>query len=215
MKNSLTFVSKLISEGFKMEFNMDGCKVNDAWRVVVVEAWRDKNLYLLNVQVHKDTAHIANSSNESSMIWHERLGHLNMASLKELNVMVDGMNLKEVPLHHICEGCIKGKHQSTSFPKDGLHNFWRLSTPMCAGQWGLHRMVERDTFSHSLTISQGKIMFIFWRQKEKPLRNSNNTRHWWRTKLVTKSKCYNWTTNENLCPRNLMHFLRNVEFNNK
>jgi hypothetical protein len=47
------------------------------------------------------------------------------------------------------------------------------------------------------------------------LRNSNNTRHWWRTKLVTKSKCYNWTTNENLCPRNLMHFLRNVEFNNK
>jgi hypothetical protein len=33
--------------------------------------------------------------------------------------MVDGMNLKEVPLHHICEGCVKGKHQRTSFPKDG------------------------------------------------------------------------------------------------
>jgi len=47
------------------------------------------------------------------------LGHLNMASLKELGAMVDGMNLKEVPLHHICEGCVKGKHQKTSFPKDG------------------------------------------------------------------------------------------------
>jgi hypothetical protein len=33
--------------------------------------------------------------------------------------MVDGMNLKEVPLHHICEACVKGKHQRTSFPKDG------------------------------------------------------------------------------------------------
>jgi len=33
--------------------------------------------------------------------------------------MVDGMNLKELSLHHICEGCIKGKHQITSFPKDG------------------------------------------------------------------------------------------------
>ncbi len=33
--------------------------------------------------------------------------------------MVDGMNLKEVLLHHICEGCVKGKHQRTSFPKDG------------------------------------------------------------------------------------------------
>jgi transposase InsO family protein len=42
-----------------------------------------------------------------------------MASLKELDAMVDGMNLKEVPLHQICEGCVKGKHQRTSFPKDG------------------------------------------------------------------------------------------------
>jgi hypothetical protein len=34
-------------------------------------------------------------------------------------------------------------------------------------------------------------------------------------KLITKSKCYNPTTEENLCPRSLMHFLWNVEFNDK
>jgi hypothetical protein len=27
------------------------------------------------------------------------------------------MNLKEVTLHHVCEACIEGKHQRTSFPK--------------------------------------------------------------------------------------------------
>jgi hypothetical protein len=32
--------------------------------------------------------------------------------------MVNGMNLKEMPLHHVCEACIEGKHQMTSFPKD-------------------------------------------------------------------------------------------------
>jgi hypothetical protein len=64
-------------------------------------------------------AHIANSLEESAMLWDERLSHLNMASLKELDAMVDGMNLKEMLLHHICEGLIKGKHQRTSFPKDG------------------------------------------------------------------------------------------------
>ncbi len=64
-------------------------------------------------------AHIANSLDEGAMFWHERLGHLNMASLKELDPMVDGMNLKEVSLHHVCEGCIEGKHQRTPFPKDG------------------------------------------------------------------------------------------------
>jgi len=138
MKNSLISVSKLISEGFKVEFDKDGCRVNTARGVVVAQARRDKNLYLLNVKVRKDTTHIANSLEEGAMLWHERLGHLNMASLKELDAMVDGMNLKEVSLHHICEACIKGKHQRTSFPNDGATRasqlLERLCTPMCAGQ---------------------------------------------------------------------------------
>ncbi len=80
-----------------MEFNKDGCKVNDVQKVVVAEAQKDKNLYLLNVKVQKDTAHIANSLDEG-------------ARLKELDAMVDGMNLKEISLHHVCEVCMKRKH---------------------------------------------------------------------------------------------------------
>ncbi len=56
--------------------------------------------------------------NEGVMLWHQRLGHLNMASLTKLEKMVNGMNLKEVPLHHVWEDCIEGKQQRTSFPKD-------------------------------------------------------------------------------------------------
>jgi hypothetical protein len=41
-----------------------------------------------------------------------------MVSLMKLEKMVNGMNLKEVPLHHVCEACIEGKQQKTSFPKD-------------------------------------------------------------------------------------------------
>jgi hypothetical protein len=119
MRNNLISVNKFIFESFKVEFDKDGCKVNNVQRVLVAEAQRDKNLYLLNVKVCKDTTHIANSLDEGAMLWHERFGHFNITSLKELDAMVDGMNLKEVPLHHICEGCIKGKHQRTSFPKDG------------------------------------------------------------------------------------------------
>jgi hypothetical protein len=78
-----------------------------------------KSCTFFNVKVRKDTTHITNSLDEGAMLWHERLSHLNMASLKELDAMVDGINLKEVPLHHVCEGCIKGKHQKMSFPKDG------------------------------------------------------------------------------------------------
>jgi hypothetical protein len=53
MKNSLISVSKFSFEGFKVEFDKDGCKVNDTRGVVMVEARRDNNLYLLNVNVHK------------------------------------------------------------------------------------------------------------------------------------------------------------------
>ncbi len=123
MKNNLISVSKFIFESFKMEFDKDGCKVKDAQRVVVAKARRDKNLYLLNVKVRKDTTHIANSLDEGAMFWHEKLGHFNMASLKELDAMVDDMNLKEVSLHHVCDECIKGKHQRMSFPKDETTRF--------------------------------------------------------------------------------------------
>jgi len=119
MKNNLISVSKLIFEGFKVEFDKDGCKVNDA-QGVVAKAQRDKNLYLFNVKVRKDKAHIAIFLDEGAMFWHERLGHFNMTRLKDLDAMVNGMNLKEVPLHHVCEACIEGKHQRTYFPKDEM-----------------------------------------------------------------------------------------------
>jgi hypothetical protein len=70
MKNNIIFVNKLIFESFKVEFDKDGYNANKAQGVVVTEARRDKNLYLLNVKVHKDIAHIANSLDEGAMLWY-------------------------------------------------------------------------------------------------------------------------------------------------
>jgi hypothetical protein len=51
MKNNFISRSKLISEGLKVEFEKDGCKVNNVHGIVMAEARREKNLYLLNVNV--------------------------------------------------------------------------------------------------------------------------------------------------------------------
>jgi hypothetical protein len=64
MNNSLISMSKFIS---KVEFDKDGCKVNNVRGVVVAQARRDKNLYLFNLNVRKDTSHIANSLEEGAM----------------------------------------------------------------------------------------------------------------------------------------------------
>jgi hypothetical protein len=55
MKNSFIFISTLISEGLKVEFHKDGCKVNNAHGTVVAKVQREKNLYLLNVNVRKES----------------------------------------------------------------------------------------------------------------------------------------------------------------
>jgi hypothetical protein len=152
MKNNLISVSKLIFEGLKVEFDKDGCKVNNARGVVVAQARRDKNLYLFNVNVRKDMAHIANSLEEGAMLWHERFGHLNMASFKELNAIVDGMNLKKVSLHHICEGCVKGKHQRTSFSKDRAMRASQLLEIVHTNVCGLMRATSHGGVQYFLTF---------------------------------------------------------------
>jgi hypothetical protein len=100
-----------------VEFDKYGCKVNNSHGTVVVETRREMNMYFLNVNVGKESVNVAKFSNEGALLWHQRLDHLNMASLKKLETMVNGMNLKEVPLHHVCEVCIERKQQRTSFQK--------------------------------------------------------------------------------------------------
>jgi hypothetical protein len=93
MKNIFIYVIKLISKGLKVEFDKDGCKVNNVHGTVVAQARRENNLYLLNVNVRKESANVAKSSNEGATLWHQILGHLNMVNLKKLENMVNGMNL--------------------------------------------------------------------------------------------------------------------------
>ncbi len=118
MNNNFISISKFMLEGLKVEFDKDGCKLNNVRGTVVAKTRREKNLDLLNVNVQKENANVTKFSNEGTTLWHQRLNHLNMGSLKKLEKMVNGMNLKKLPLHHVCEARIENKHQKTSFPKD-------------------------------------------------------------------------------------------------
>jgi len=165
MKNSFIFVSKFISKALKVEFDKDGCKVNNVHGIVVVEAQKEKNVYLLNVNVRMESTNVAKSSNEGATLWHQRLSHLNMVNLLKLEKMVNGMNLKEVPLHHVCEACIEGKHQRTSFPKDVPTRASKLlelvHSDVCGPMKTTSRGGAQYTLSPSSTTFQEKPMFTF------------------------------------------------------
>ena len=55
-------------------------------------------------------------------LWHAHFGHLNFASLLRLQKsdMVSMLPYIEASPKHVCEGCILGKMQRASFPKDGF-----------------------------------------------------------------------------------------------
>ena len=58
---------------------------------------------------------------QSTKLWHARFGHLNFASLMRLQKsdMVSSLPPLQALLKHVCEGCILGKMQRSSFLKDG------------------------------------------------------------------------------------------------
>jgi hypothetical protein len=89
MKNSFISVNKLISKGLKVEFEKDGCNVNNVHGTIVAKACKDKNMYLLNINVQKESANVAKFLNERAMFWHQQFDHFNMASFKKLEKMVN------------------------------------------------------------------------------------------------------------------------------
>ena len=120
---NLLSVSKLVSSGMKVQFNVDGCTMRAPNGDVLAVAPRQDNLYQVTfTKVYEaDSAHAAQSSttNGAMELWHRRLGHLNVRSVGLLQSMVSGMDLGkgESPMS-FCEGCVQGKQHRAPFPKD-------------------------------------------------------------------------------------------------
>ena len=123
--NNLLSVSKLISEGLKIEFGEFGCVMRNKLGNVIATATRDKNLFRLDCLAIRgnEKANAAKLEHGGVLaLWHRRLGHLNLPSVQNLETLVTGMDLnKEAlnPPHPVCKGCIEGKQHRIPFPKEG------------------------------------------------------------------------------------------------
>ena len=123
---NLLSVSKLVSGGLKVHFSMMGCVVRAAHIKMLATTSREGNLYQVvckKVNV-VEVATLAHSSpnDESLELWHRRLGHLNVKSVKAFQTMVSGMNLGKLLCDVValtCEGCIEGKQTRQPFPSNG------------------------------------------------------------------------------------------------
>jgi len=122
----LLLVSKILSSGCKVQFNMNECIVRAFDGEVIAIALREGNLYQVTFTKVCEM-HVANMAQTSTIdgaleLWHCRLGHLNVKGVHALQNMVSGMNLGNMPCptsSFVCEGCIEGKQHCKPFRSDG------------------------------------------------------------------------------------------------
>jgi hypothetical protein len=126
---NLLSVSKILSSGCKVQFNMNECIVRAFDGEVIAVALREGNLYQMTFTKVCEM-HVANLAQTSTIdgaleLWHCRLGHLNIKGVHALQIMVSGMNLGNMPCptsSFVCEGCIEGKQHCKPFLSDeGMH----------------------------------------------------------------------------------------------
>lgn len=130
---NLFSIKAATSQGFQAVFT--DCRVelikNGAVRLAGMS--NENDLYTLDViSCHgksitlepkmKSFSALAKTTPQSVHLWHRRLGHVAVSTIKKMadNLMADGLVLSEVFQKDIvCEGCIYGKHHRLPFPTSG------------------------------------------------------------------------------------------------
>jgi hypothetical protein len=106
---NLLSVSKFVSNGLKVQFNINECIicVSDGHSVAI--APRERNLYHLHVvKIHgMNAANLvqSNGGDGGLQLWHRRLDHLNESGVRTLWNIMTGIDLTQVscPLSLVCE----------------------------------------------------------------------------------------------------------------
>ncbi|MCO5610442.1 hypothetical protein L7F22_064680 [Adiantum nelumboides] len=71
-------------------------------------------------QIQACIAETKTQAMQDAKLWHARFGHVGYGSLMTLrHNMVHDLSLLEMPLRHVCEGCVLGKMHKFAFSQDG------------------------------------------------------------------------------------------------
>ena len=74
-------------------------------------------MYQLSLETKQQNAHVANVNNQLKL-WHQRLGHVNQASLKKMvdKGLLDGIAISKCDELGFCQACVEGKKTRDPFP---------------------------------------------------------------------------------------------------
>nr|GEZ81633.1 hypothetical protein [Tanacetum cinerariifolium] len=168
-------------DGGYVSFGQGGCKITgkgtiktgklefeNVYFVKDLKTFRQHNMYsidLNNVVPHKDlTCLVAKASADECMLWHRRLGHLNIKTMNRLvrHSLVTGLPSKCFDNGHTCVACLKEKqHKDSCKTKKGIkREFSNAMTPQ------LNRIAERRNKTlieaARTMLADAKLPVTFW-----------------------------------------------------
>lgn len=128
IRSNLLSVGHLLKKGFDFRFVGDQCSMKKNDQQVANIVMGSNKLFPIKLDIVSSTCMIATSNDEVSKLWHERFGHLNFRSLKEMSTkeIVRGLPKLEV-INEACEECQLGKQHRESFPSKSK---WISQSPL-------------------------------------------------------------------------------------
>nr|GEX77130.1 hypothetical protein [Tanacetum cinerariifolium] len=124
---SSSFADNKISEGLEVAFRKSTYFVRTEDGVDLLTGDRSSNLYTISlneVASNSSACLLAKASSSQSWLWHQRLSHLNFATINNLvkNNLLQGLPKMKFEKDHLCFDCEKGKFiGNTTSPKRILH----------------------------------------------------------------------------------------------
>nr|GFB63279.1 integrase, catalytic region, zinc finger, CCHC-type, peptidase aspartic, catalytic [Tanacetum cinerariifolium] len=115
--HNLFSVGQYRDKGLEVAFRKSTCFVRNEDGVDLLTGVRSSNLCTIalnEVASNSSTCLIAKASSSQSWLWHQRLSHLNFATINNLmkNNLVQGLPKMKLEKDHLCSACEQGKiHQ--------------------------------------------------------------------------------------------------------
>nr|GFC58066.1 retrovirus-related Pol polyprotein from transposon TNT 1-94 [Tanacetum cinerariifolium] len=112
--HNLFSVGQICDKGLKVAFRKSTCFVRNEDGVYLLTGDRLSNLYTIalnEVASNSSTCLLAKASSLQSWLWHQRLSHLNFATINNLvkTNLVHGLPKMKFKKDHLCSACEQGK----------------------------------------------------------------------------------------------------------
>nr|GEY43662.1 retrovirus-related Pol polyprotein from transposon TNT 1-94 [Tanacetum cinerariifolium] len=112
--HNLFIIGQFFDKGLEVGFRKSTCFVRNEDGVDLLTGDRSSNLYTIalnEVASNSSTCLLAKASSSQSWLWHQRLSHLNFATINNLvkNDLVQGHPKMKFKKDHFCSACEQGK----------------------------------------------------------------------------------------------------------